>query len=108
MARYILFYVKAMARYILSYVIERTRKFSPARDRGRCRKMAKTPEPRSSPNYVTAHSETTFHSVATVSETVLAGDMPQMSTTSHSYDENDEVIQYEHWEDAWQKIDCSG
>ena len=48
---------------------------------------------------------TDFHSVAKVSETVSAGDMPQVSTTSHAYDEDEEVIEYEHWEDAWQKND---
>jgi len=59
--------------------------------------------------HVTAHSEATLHSVATVSETMTPGDMPQTSTlTSHTYDEDEEVIQYEHWEDAWQKNDCSG
>jgi hypothetical protein len=37
-----------------------------------------------------------------------SGDMhiaPQ--NTSHAYDEDDEVIQYDHWNDAWQKNDSS-
>ena len=46
--------------------------------------------------------------VATVSETMTPGDMPQVSTlTYHTYDEDEEVIQYELWEDAWQKNDSS-
>jgi hypothetical protein len=57
--------------------------------------------------HVTAHSETNPHHVAVLSSITPSGDMsmhtPSLGT--HRYDEDEDVIPYEHWDDAWQKND---
>ena len=57
--------------------------------------------------HVTAHSEPTPQHVAVVRETIPSDDMLNSITSlgSQQYDEDEEVIPYEHWDDAWQKND---
>ena len=69
-------------------------------------------EAEKSHGHVTAHSETNPHHVAVLSDTMPSGDMSQHegvhtlpSLGAHQYDEDEEVIPHEHWDDAWQKND---